>query len=251
MRIIKILKSIREFFWPKLEPSEPETTKILSEKDCKFSSSDIELELKYIDEYKKSEETRKQNVENKATIFIGTFAVATTVLINLVKEFLINTPQLFIVPTWLFIILISITIIYLCRAILFSIEALKRRNYYTLGFPEFMLSGDADKKLQLFVKQYNCTKENQKVINLKVDYMTMAQEFFKRAVAAVIILTSLLVLAYLTQFSDFIQNLRIVLQSIKLNEYIVLIFGAIIIMLTTAVIVLARKVKKIEQNIKQ
>lgn len=138
--MIKLLINVRELIWPLLEPLEEETIKKLEVNDCKFLDSQIDLELKYIDEYKASEDNRRKEVESKATIFIGTFAVATTILINLAKEFIFSNKISANISNGMIFILISLTILYLCRAIQFAIRALKRRNYTTFGFPNFMLS---------------------------------------------------------------------------------------------------------------
>lgn len=212
-KISNFFTSIREFLWPILDPLEPTKLKKISLlDDCKFLESEIDFELKYLEEYKKSEDERKKNVENKATIFIGTFAVAITILINLVKELIINPDANITLWNVPIIVLIAITVIYLCRAVLFSIKTLERRNYATLGFPDFLFLNDIDKKRKILVKQYNAIKENQKEINIKVDYMTMAQAFFKRAVFAVLVLTIIFLLYFLNNY--FIDQLSDLLQFI-------------------------------------
>lgn len=93
MGIVTLLKNIRELFWPLLEPLEEIHIRQITIDDCQFPDEEIDLELKILEDNRKSEEERKKEVESKATIFVGTFAVATTVLINMAKEF-IFTPIL-------------------------------------------------------------------------------------------------------------------------------------------------------------
>ena len=83
----------------------------------------------------------------------------------------------------------SITVIYLCRAIWFAIKAMGKQKYCKFGFPKFMLDQDNEKKKKIIIDQYNIIEKHQEGINLKVDYMTMAQEYFKRAIVVVGILT--------------------------------------------------------------
>ena len=90
MGVVKTLKSIREFFWPLLDPLDEVSIRQITIEDCKFNDDEIDMELKYLEDNKRSEEDRKKEVESKATIFIGTFAVATTVLINMAKEFIFS-----------------------------------------------------------------------------------------------------------------------------------------------------------------
>ncbi len=72
MGVVKTLKSIREFFWPLLDPLDEVSIRQITIEDCKFNDDEIDMELKYLEDNKRSEEDRKKEVESKATIFIGT-----------------------------------------------------------------------------------------------------------------------------------------------------------------------------------
>ena len=146
MGIVAILKNVREFFWPLLEPLEETNIRQITIDDCKFLDDEIDFELKYLEDNRKSEEDRKKEVESKATIFVGTFAVATTVLINMAKEFIFSPVLELQSLNYFVVFLIELNIIYLCRAIQFAIRTLQRRKYNTLGFPDFMLTEDRDKR---------------------------------------------------------------------------------------------------------
>ena len=117
MGVVKTLKSIREFFWPLLDPLDEVSIRQITIEDCKFNDDEIDMELKYLEDNKRSEEDRKKEVESKATIFIGTFAVATTVLINMAKEFIFSPILQTESLNYAVVLLIALTIIYLCRAI--------------------------------------------------------------------------------------------------------------------------------------
>lgn len=181
-----ILNKIREYIWPLLEPLEEVVPKEIKVKDCNWKDDETDLMLSYIEKYAENEESRKSQVESKATVFIGTFAVVITVLLNLVKDILVKDTSSTNNSNNIVVVLVMIlAIIYLCRAIWFSIKALERRRYYSFGFPDFMLSDSDIKKKKIIVTHYNNIKKNQLEINLKVDYMTMAQEYFKRAIIVV------------------------------------------------------------------
>ncbi|MFT8930742.1 MAG: hypothetical protein ABF969_15570, partial [Sporolactobacillus sp.] len=47
---------------------------------------------------------------------------------------------------------------------------------------------------------YNTTKRNSSIINLKADYMTMAQEYFKRAIIQIAAFSILSFLNYILQY---------------------------------------------------
>jgi hypothetical protein len=184
-KVLKVFIDIRELIWPLLEPLEESKQKEINETDCFWNSKEEDFILRYVEKYSESEENRKKEVESKSTIFIGTFGVVTAVLISLTKELILNDSVPVTFSKLLLICMMTLAIIYLCRAIWFSIKALERRKYFTMGFPKFMLNESTDKKRQIIIMQYNNTKKNQDEINIKVGYMTMAQEYFKRAIVVV------------------------------------------------------------------
>lgn len=185
----RFLKKIRELIWPLLEPSESIEAKKITIEDCRWEDSEIELMLKYIEQYAASEENRKNQIESKASIFIGTFTIVITVLLSLIKDILFKNIESDNYYNVIIVFLMSIIVIYLCRAIWFAIKAMGKQKYCKFGFPKFMLDQDNEKKKKIIIEQYNIIEKNQEGINLKVDYMTMAQEYFKRAIATVGVLT--------------------------------------------------------------
>lgn len=204
-------KKIREFIWPLLDELEEIKPKQIVEEDCKFDNDEIDLMLKYIEKYSDSEDKRITQVESKATIFIGIFGVVITVLLNLIKSIL--TQENISFNTSIISTILILAVIYLCRAIWFAIKALERRNYHKLGFPNFMLENCPSKKKKILIKEYNNIKKNQLEINIKVDYMTMAQEYFKRAIIVVagfsiIILINEVIIKYI-DILTFIKNINI------------------------------------------
>jgi len=63
MGVVKTLKSIREFFWPLLDPLDEVSIRQITIEDCKFNDDEIDMELKYLEDNKRSEEDRKKEVE--------------------------------------------------------------------------------------------------------------------------------------------------------------------------------------------
>lgn len=251
MKIKENLKNIREIFWPILEPLENSPIKKIQIDDCKFLDEEIDMVLKYLEDNKCSEDNRRKEVESKATIFIGTFSVANTVLINLAKEFVFNANQKNGILSAIVVFLISLTIIYLCEAIQYAIKAVKRRNYHVLGFPEFMLTEETDKKKKIFVDLYNSIKINQKEINIKVDYMMMAQEFFQRAVATVLVLTAVFGGAFIWNFKSVIKKFCYTIQEIIKNEQAMVTVIIMIITLVVVIVILFVKIHILEERIEE
>lgn len=186
--MVGLFKDIREFFWPLLEKDDESKTSEYREEDCQYDDKEIDDLIKLAKEYQASEDDRRKEVESKASIFIGTFAVATTIMLSLAKDFMKDAISF---TSFLNIAIVVITIIYLCRAICFSIRCLSRRNYRAFGFPKYLLKNQnpTQKKRKILLQLVNDVRVNQDVINDKVGQMVMAQLYFKRAVVSVGLLT--------------------------------------------------------------
>ncbi len=246
--INKLVINIREILWPLLEPLKKSSPKKISESDCMWNNNDTDMILKYIEKYSESEEKRKKEVESKSTIFIGTFGVATAVLINLIKDMVLNNTVAY-TPFRLFLIcMMTLSIIYLCRAIWFSIKALERRNYYTMGFPDFMLTECDDKKKKIIIMQYNNVKKNQHEINVKVDYMTMAQEYFKRAIIVVALFSFIVLMNYVLSYKKIMKDILNIIESLSINQFILIGIFCSLLILFFIVIILFSKVKRLEES---
>ena len=190
--MVKLLKVIREIFFPLLEGDVPKP-KLFKKESFRFSEEETDKLIEIAKEYQASEDDRRKEVESKASIFIGTFAVATTIMLSLAKDFIKKEVS---VPALLTIVIVVVTIVYLCIAIIFSIKCLSRKNFEVVGFPKWLLTDKdiLEKKKDFLFELLNAVKTNQNVINEKVDYMVMAQEYFKRAVVCVGVLAVLLLI---------------------------------------------------------
>ncbi len=194
-RTRKFLKTIREIIWPLLEPLENSAPEEINEADSKWNDDEVDLILNYIEKYQESEEERRRTVESKSIIFIGTFGIATVLLTNLVHQLILTDGVTFSFFKLFILGLITLAIVYLCRAVWFSVRVLERKGYHAIKFPKFILSDSIDKKRRIAIEKYNNIKKDQDIINLKVDYMTMTQEYFKRAII-VIGLFSIIILLF-------------------------------------------------------
>lgn len=196
---MKKIEKLRDLIWPMLAKDEGEENKIdllLDEQLSFVDENNVDKAIEVALMNLKDEDDRRASIESKAALFIGTFSVAVTILIGVVKDFISNMD---LYPPGLssaIVILTSIIILYLCRAALYSVDALRRKNYYTLGIPDFLYNGNENYKQQLFLEIRNNTYRNRKCINEKVDSMTMAQEFFKCAVRTSIILVGIVLILF-------------------------------------------------------
>ncbi|MBU2488884.1 MAG: hypothetical protein KKA60_05800 [Proteobacteria bacterium] len=179
-------KKVREFFWPILEPLEERPFTILNKEDLTVEDDNLDtcydLTMKYYD----SENDRKKTIESKSTIFVSAIGFVIAILLSMATGLLLNPNiKLYFLTSFSFIMWVVI-VLYYCRAVWFSIRALERQEYHTIGHSDYM-KGDADYRKKLIIGIVNKTRKNSLTINLKVDNMVMAQEYFKRGVVAVII----------------------------------------------------------------
>jgi Trk-type K+ transport system membrane component len=187
MKIRNVLKDIREFFWPLLEkPKEAETPQV----------SQIEIDLKNDDDTKvafelalkinNDEQDRNRTIETKSLVFIGSIGFVVTFVIGITNSLLTGQHVFFNVITAGMLLAAIILIAYFVRSSWYSIKALARQNFRVLHFDD-VIKGEKVYLAEIIAKIANNTKENAKIINLRVDYMAMAQEYYKRAIVTLFI----------------------------------------------------------------
>jgi hypothetical protein len=194
---MSLFRNIREFFWPLLEKEKINQLPCLKASDIIVDSSHLQKTLEYAFECYKSESDRRKNIEGKASLFIGTISVVTSVVLG-VTSILVKENE-FGITISVFILLFILTI-YMLRTIWFSIQALERKNYYSISVEDFLLNDLNDeyyKKLIAEIK--NKITKNAVTINSKVDSMTMAQEYFKRAIVVVALYSFVLLLLFISK----------------------------------------------------
>jgi hypothetical protein len=83
------------------------------------------------------------------------------------------------------------------RTVWFSIKALEREKYYSTAVDDFLINSvDESYYKQLIAAITNKIRKNAMTINGKVDNMTMAQEYFKRAIVVVALYSFLILLFF-------------------------------------------------------
>jgi hypothetical protein len=245
-KLKELLYHTRELIWPVLETLEETEENLVRVEDCSWAVEERDIILDYASKYYESEESRKREVESKATIFIGTFGVVATILIYLAKDLVISDTNS---QTWFLLILIfimTLSIVYMSRAIWFSIKTLQRQSYYRISFPNsFLKSDNQNIKDRLIVKYYNDTRRNSNVINLKVDYMTMAQEYFKRVIFLVCLFAVLVFMRYVATFKDSFSEFHLFLNHIVDSNYFPFVMLSGIILLYVLILIIFNKLSKL------
>ena len=242
---MKIFNQVREFFWPLLGKEEIKPRSRLEKNDINVDNRHLEETLKYAIENYKSEEERRKNIESKSSLFISIISVVTAIILGV-------TTVLIKVNDFNFILLILIFIlfllsVYMSRTIWFALKTLERKAYFSISINDFLISEKEDDYFKrLIVEISNKINQNSIVINEKVDNMTMAQEYFKRAIIVVSIY-SLIILIYFASktrlsYALHIENILKLFNAVSLSSWnIFLMYLFIMISLILSIRALRKK----------
>lgn len=227
---MKIFKSIREFFWPLLEVSEDEKPKLITPEEVNVNSTKLEKTLEYTIKRYEAEEDRRKNTETKASLFIGSISVVTTVIIGVTSVLIKGDINL---ATCIIVSVVAILTIYMARTIWFSIEALERRNYHTLSVDDFLCTLEGDEYYKCLIAEItNKMRRNYVTINKKVDSMTMAQEYFKRSIVTITIFSFGILIYFFSKLNSSTQinfNFSEQINRLSLNGWNIAILYSLVI----------------------
>jgi len=183
-RIQKKFQSIREIFWPLLEEKKENKIKKIKLNDIKINKNNLKLAYTLAQKCFEEEEERNKTIESKSTIFIGILSVAITVLIAFSKFWEVDTTNIYLKLISIFaVVVLFIFLAYAISSIYYAYKVLQRRGFHFIEYPDFIKLGNEEDYLREIIKVYiNITKQNGILVNEKVDYMTMSQEYFIRSV---------------------------------------------------------------------
>ncbi len=217
---------MREFFWPLLEKCPKAPLHSLDVNKITVDSIHLQKTLEYVIDCYNSESDRRKGIEGKASLFIGTISVVTSVVLGvtsiLVKEIEFDITVLFL------IVLLFILTIYMSRTIWFSIQALERKAYHIFSVEDVLINDSNEEYYKkLIAKIANIIYHNTSIINNKVDSMTMAQEYFKRAIVTVVLYSFIILLFFISKsgidFSSYLERFIDLINSIHINGWNTLI----------------------------
>jgi hypothetical protein len=195
---MNLFRNVREFFWPLLEKGGIIEPSCLNVSEITIDSSHLQKTLEYVFDCYNSEADRRKSIEGKASLFIGTISVVTSVVLG-VTSILVKENDFDITISALIILLFVLTL-YMSRTIWFSIQALERKNYYSISVNDFLLDDSNDEYYKKLIAEIaNKINKNALTINSKVDSMTMAQEYFKRAIVVVALYSFLILLLFISK----------------------------------------------------
>lgn len=129
---------------------------------------------------------RMRATEGKASIFISTTGFLATIVVG-VTTLLVRVEQIDLFV----LLLVAITgflTFYMMRTIVYSVRAMRRQNFLRINPASVASIADETAQLKECIADYiNAVKLNMQVINRKVELSSMAQTYFKRAIAALVV----------------------------------------------------------------
>jgi len=186
---------IREFFWPLLEKGEIQQVDTLSIEDIKVNDSNIQKVLDYAIKIYDSELARNSAIETKASLFISSLAIITSVVLAITTT-LIGQNK-FSSVLFLLIWLLFFLTIYVLRTVWFAVKVHERKPFNTFYCNDILNNGDENEySKQLISLIINKTRKNSLIINSKIDNMVMAQEYFKRAIITLLVYSFFLIIFF-------------------------------------------------------
>jgi len=245
---MSLFKNIREFFYPLLEKGTITQPSCLEVNEITVDSSHLQKTLEYVFDCYNSESDRRKSIEGKASLFIGTISVVTSVVLG-VTSILVKESEFDITISALIILLFILTL-YMSRTIWFSIQALERKNYYSISVNDFLLNDSNDEYYKKLIAEIaNKINRNALTINSKVDSMTMAQEYFKRAIVVVALYSFVILLFFMSKsefdFSSYLKRFVDLINSIHINGWNTLILYVLsITSITLSLIAIKKRNKK-------
>ncbi len=214
--------NIREFFWPLIE-GEEEIISVSPVEEMEILVSDENLEETFNLTFKifESEEERRKSIESKAALFINTISVASSIVIA--ANTLITGNKTYNLAIIISVLVSFILSIYAVRTVWLSVKALERGNYHILGFKEINISGTRiEYYRRLIFSLKKLTEANQAAINKKVDFLALAQEYYKRAIIIICIYSFfvfLFCMLSIKQKADFSSSKINISFPVKANNY--------------------------------
>lgn len=189
------MEKIREFFWPLLEKGEVQKVTPLTIEDITVNNDNIQKVLDYAMKIYESELGRNVAIETKASLFISTLAIITSVVLAITTTLIGQNG--FSSVLFLLVCLLFFLTIYVLRTVWFAVKVHERKPFNTFYHDDILTNGDErEYSKQLIISIVNKTKKNSLVINSKIDNMVMAQEYFKRAIITLSIYSFFLIIFF-------------------------------------------------------
>ncbi|KLT67767.1 hypothetical protein [Flavobacterium sp. ABG] len=190
------MEKFRELIWPLLERAEVQNAIPLTVEEITINDDNISKVLDYAMKIYESELSRNSAIETKASLFISSLAIITSVVLAITTTLIGQNG--FSSILFLLICMLFFLTIYVLRTVWFAVKVHERKPFSTFYHNDILKDGDEKEfSIQLILSIINKTKKNSIVINSKIDNMVMAQEYFKRAIITLSIYSFLLIFFFI------------------------------------------------------
>lgn len=190
------MEKIREFFWPLLEKAEEQNVKLLKKEDIDVNENNLQKVLEYSMKIYESELGRNATIEAKASLFINSLAIITSVVLAITTTLIGQNS--FSSILFLLICLLFFLTIYVLRTVWFAVKVHERKSFNTFYHSDILKNGEEKEYTKELISAIvNKTRKNAVVINSKINNMVMAQEYFKRAIITLSIYSFSLIIFFI------------------------------------------------------
>lgn len=192
--------------------------------------------------------TRKNNVEHKATIYVGTISVVVSIVVRFLIGYIEKNNSAGC-DFFIFILLSFVTLIFLI-SIFFALKALKKGNYSLIGIEDVLAIGKKDIFVEEMLSEIKkAINTNYRIINQKVDDLNIANKCMTFAIILLIVcVVAILCRLICGTFSNI--NISIsILESIN-NDYLMIALGTLLLIsiILNIYLLLNKKMNLNDQN---
>lgn len=196
---MNVFRKILDFFIP-LMPNESREEQVASIDAASIQGDDKVLSRKAVvsQQHYNDERERTKTIEGKASMFITSSGFLGTVLIGTANIIVSQKDS----AAWLRLVMILCLLffaVYMVGTILYALMALKRGKYCRPDPSTILNMAGDDFDRNAIADLVNSTAYNQKATNDKMDYVIVAQRFYKRLMLSVLAFVVVLLIYVLHQ----------------------------------------------------
>ena len=231
---MNIFRRALDFILPLMpcEPRRDEDPKTIKAGDIQGDDKVLSRKAAVSQQYYNDERGRIRTIEGKASMFITSSGFLGTVLIgtaNIIVSQANNTAWLRV----LMILCLLFFAIYMVGTILYALKALKRGKYSRPDPATILNMAGPDFDKNAIADLVNSTAYNQNATNLKMDYVVVAQRYYRRLMISVLAFVVVLLFYVLHQSGvsliGWLSDVNAVISTWSFNTWYVLVSSVLLI----------------------
>lgn len=251
---MNIFRKALDFIIPLMpsEPREVETPNNVKPEEILGDKDVLSRKAAVSQQYYNDERGRTRTIEGKASMFITSSGFLGTVLIGTANIIVGQTGN----AAWLRVLMIICLLffaIYMVGTILYALLALKRGTYSRPDPSSILNMNGDDFDKNAIADMVNSTAYNQNATNLKMDYVVVAQRYYRRLMISVLAFVVVLLLYVLHQsglsLMKWLSAVNAELSTWSFNTWYVLVSTLILIASVIMAIVALSKIHNLKINI--